>query len=96
MENEFKYLKEATHTAEKKIKTVCEIRILSEDMKRKKEIVGIYKGADGSLGFKYNKTYRFKIFKALANNELLLLKTTEGLSCYYSNIQGILNNWEII
>lgn len=96
LENELKYLKEATHTAEKKIKIVCEIRILSEDMKRKKEIVGIYKGADGSLGFKYNKTYRFKIFKALANNELLLLKTTEGLSCYYSNIQGILNNWEII
>ena len=65
-------------------------------MKHKKEIVGIFKGADGSLGFRYNKTYRFKTFKALANNGLLLLKTTEGLSCYYSNMEKILDNWEII
>ena len=96
LESELKYLKEAINTAEKKIMILCEIRILSEDMKHKKEIVGIFKGTDGSLGFKYNKTYRFKIFKALVNNDLLLLKTTEGLSCYYNSIEGILNNWDII
>ena len=96
LESELKYLKEAINTAEKKIRIVCEIRILSKNMKHKKEIVGIFKGADGSLGFRYNKTYRFKTFKALANNGLLLLKTTEGLSCYYSNIEGILDNWEIV
>lgn len=96
LKSELKYLKEAINTVEKKIKMVCEIRILSKDMKHKKEIVGIFKGADGSLGFRYNKTYRFKTFKALVNNDLLLLKTTEGLSCYYSGIEGILNNWDII
>ena len=96
LESELKYLKEAINTVEKKIKMACEIRILSKDMKHKREIVGIFKGTHGSLGFKYNKTYSFKIFKAFVNNDLLLLKTTEGLSCYYSGIEGILNNWDII
>ena len=58
-----------------------------------REIFGIYKGANGSMGFKYNKTYRFK---TLVDNGLLLLKTSEGLICYYSNMEKILDNWEII
>lgn len=94
LENELKYLKEAVDTAEKAIKKVYEMRILGKDKKQEgREIFGIYKGADGSLGFKYNKTYRFK---TSVDNGLLLLKTSVGLSCYYSNMEGILNNWEII
>ena len=58
-----------------------------------REFFGIYKGANGSMGFKYNKTYRFK---TLVDNGLLLLKTSEGLTCYYSNMEKILDNWEII
>ena len=70
------------------------MRIFGKDKKQEtREILGIYKGANGSMGFKYNKTYRFK---TSVDNGLLLLKTSVGLSCYYSNMEGILNNWEII
>ena len=94
LESELKYLKEAVDTAEKEIKKVYKMRILGKDKKQEgREIFGIYKGANGSMGFKYNKTYRFK---TSVDNGLLLLKTLDGLSCYYSNMEGILNNWEII
>lgn len=59
----------------------------------RRRLVGIFTGADGSMGFKRGKPYRFA---TSIENGHLKITTQEGLYCYYQNLETLLDNWQIV
>ena len=53
---------------------------------------GTFIGRDGSMGFKHGKSYGFITY---CKNDVLILRTIEGLYCPYSNLEKLLENWRI-
>ena len=57
------------------------------------KLIGIFTGANGSMGFEYGKTYRFA---TSIENGHLKITAKNGLYCYYQNLETLLDNWRII
>ena len=51
---------------------------------------GTFIGRDGSMGFKHGRSYGFITY---CKNDVLILRTIEGLYCPYSNLEKLLENW---
>ena len=63
----------------------------------KKSIKAIFKGQDGSLGYKYN--FDYDLWIEMVGDEIRIESVfhhPEPLPCNYSNILTFLENWDLI
>ena len=58
-------------------------------------IVGIFRGANGSCGFRTGRRYIVKI--DIVGTQLWLTSADEGKTkfCPYSNMEALLRNWDL-